>query len=147
MSYRRGLRRAALGGLLLGLASSCGQPTLNAGELAGTYVYERTSSDENSRSYVRRVLTLHPDWTWEETAKSTLNGRPAVDRTETGSFSFHQERIVVLSTDGVTRYRIAGDTLWSDHSQEEAMERAIFGQKVKLPVTYYVRRRTGSTGD
>jgi hypothetical protein len=114
-------------------------------EVAGTYVFERTSVQGTTRSYALTTLTLRPDWSWSESHKSTLNGRPAANWVDSGSFSVHRERVVVLSQrNGIRKFRVVGDTLWSDRSEDEAMERVISGETIKLDRFYFVRRRSGA---
>ena len=142
MSHRSLVRPLLILSALAALAGGCiGKPK----EVAGTYVFERTAVQGTTRSYALTTLTLRPDWTWSETHKSTLNGRPAANSVDSGSFSLHREQVVVRSErHGIRKFRVVGDTLWSDRTEEEAMERAISGNLAKLDRFYFVRRRSGS---
>ena len=109
--------------------------------LAGRYEFQqRTVSGANSSRF-RRTLTLRPDgsWTWLDVTE--LNGRPASRSADSGSFSFHKERLVLRSAHGLTMFRVAGDTLWSDTSEIDRMGEMIDGLPRKSEQYFVVRRR------
>jgi hypothetical protein len=125
-------------GVLACLTAGCSEETKRVRALAGEYVFEA----RGSTSHIRRTLTLREDWTWSRTNHVVMNGVRQPSSTDSGSFNLHRDRIVVNSPrDGITKFMVVGDTLWSDPSEEEAMDRVITGQASKLNRFYFVRNR------
>lgn len=143
MQYIRRFRALTHAVLFIGAIGACGFGDARLMRAyAGTYVYEHEATEGKTTSRVRRVLTLNPDYTWTQASRTELNGRVASSWSDSGSFSFNRKLIVVLSTtDGVTKFRPVGDTLWTDRSEEEKTERLISGEKVTLARFFFVRHR------
>lgn len=138
MMHHRLRRPVALIALLAGVLSACADDP----SVAGNYVFEETRIGRSTSSRIRRTLTLRPDRSWVRTDVSELNGNPSSSSSDSGSFSFRESRVVLRSeTHGITKFRVVGDTLWSDTSEEERISQLIDGLPAKMDQFYFVRER------
>ena len=138
MMHPRFRRLVASIALVASVLSACaGDPSV-----AGNYVFEETVVGRSTSYHIRRTLTLRPDRSWLRTDVSERNGKPASSSSDSGSFSFHKARVVLRSeTHGITKFRVVGDTLWSDTSEEERISQLIDGRPAKMDQFFFVRER------